>query len=129
MRGLATASPMLTDTYRAAYAHGKGADSLTEAAAFSTNAANRLVGGAITLLVVIMLVGLAALLGGEFVGAIPSDSVYSNVTDDLSDHGETAFTIFAVLTLAIPVVAALGYIIVQLGPFFGGGGGLGGIGR
>jgi len=95
-----------------------------------TRAQSRLVGGAITLLVVIMLVGLAALLGGEFVGAIPSDAVYANVTTDLQQHGETAFTIFAVLTLAIPVVAALGYIIVNLGPFFGGGGGgLGGIGR
>lgn len=87
---------------------------------------SRLVAGAVGLLVVLMVLGLAALMGGEFIGAIPSDSIYSNVTTDLQDHGETAFVLFAVSLLALPVVAVLGYIIISLGPFVGGFFGAGG---
>lgn len=96
--------------------------------ALESGYAANLAGGAIMLLVTLMIVLLAALVGGQFAQAIPSDSPFSESINTTTDNAGTAFTIFGVSLLAIPTVSVLAYIIVKLGPFIGGGlgGGMGG---
>ena len=88
--------------------------------------AHNLAAGAVMLLVTLLIVLLAALVGGEFAGAIPSDSVFDTAITTMTDNAGTAFTIFGVSLLAIPAVSVLAYIVTRLGPFIGGGLGAGG---
>ena len=92
-----------------------------------SRAAN-LAAGAVMLLITLMIVLLAALVGGRFASAIPSDSVFSDAITTTTDNAGTAFVIFGVSLLAIPTVSVLAYIVMKLGPFIGfsagGGGGL-----
>jgi len=83
--------------------------------------AQNLAAGAVMLLVTLLIVLLAALVGGEFSGAIPTDSVFSEAISTTEDNAGTAFIIFGVSLLAIPAVSVLAYIVVRLGPFIGGG--------
>lgn len=87
--------------------------------------AANLAAGAVMLLITLMIVLLAALVGGQFAAAIPSDSVFSNAITTTTDNAGTAFVIFGVSLLAIPTVSVLAYIVMKLGPFIGfnGGGG------
>jgi len=92
----------------------------------STGHAANLAAGAVMLLVTLMIVLLAALVGGQFAAAIPSDSPFSESIQTTTDNAGTAFTIFGVSLLAIPTVSVLAYIVMKLGPFIGfnsGGGG------
>ena len=89
-------------------------------------AAMNLAAGAVMLLITLMIVLLAALVGGRFASAIPSDSVFSDAITTTTDNAGTAFVIFGVSLLAIPTVSVLAYIVMKLGPFIGfnaGGGG------
>jgi|GEM_PF-2798968 len=89
--------------------------------------AGNLAAGAVMLLITLMMVLLAALVGGEFAAAIPSDSTFSDAISTTTDNAGTAFVIFGVSLLAIPTVSVLAYIVLKLGPFIGfsgmGGGG------
>lgn len=88
----------------------------------STGHAANLAAGAVMLLITLMIVLLAALVGGQFAAAIPSDSVFSNAINTTTDNAGTAFVIFGVSLLAIPTVSVLAYIVTKLGPFIGFGG-------
>jgi len=81
--------------------------------------ANNLAAGAMTLLITLMIVLLAALVGGEFASSIPSDSVFSEAINTTTNNAGTAFVIFGVSLLAIPTVAVLAYMITRLGGFIG----------
>jgi hypothetical protein len=100
---------------------------LVSVAEAPSRAAN-LAAGAVMLLITLMMVLLAALVGGEFAAAIPSDSTFSDAINTTTDNAGTAFVIFGVSLLAIPTVSVLAYIVLKLGPFIGfsgmGGGGL-----
>jgi len=90
--------------------------------------AANLAAGAVMLLITLMIVLLAALVGGQFAEAIPSDSPFNEAITTTTDNAGTAFVIFGVSLLAIPTVSVLAYIVMKLGPFigFGGMGGGGG---
>jgi len=81
--------------------------------------ASNLAAGAVMLLITLMIVLLAALVGGQFASAIPSDSVFSDAITTTTDNAGTAFVIFGVSLLAIPTVSVLAYIVTKLGPFIG----------
>jgi hypothetical protein len=87
--------------------------------------AANLAAGAVMLLITLMIVLLAALVGGQFAAAIPSDSPFSDAINTTTNNAGTAFVIFGVSLLAIPTVSVLAYIVMKLGPFIGfnGGGG------
>lgn len=97
-------------------------DRVTERLALSAlesgHAAN-LAAGAVMLLITLMIVLLAALVGGQFAAAIPSDSVFNEAITTTTDNAGTAFVIFGVSLLAIPTVSVLAYIVMKLGPFIG----------
>jgi len=102
---------------------GQEADSLRGAVRESimqSRAANNLVAGALTLLVTLVVVLLAALVGGEFAAAIPSDSTFSEAINTTTDNAGTAFVIFGVTLLAIPATAAVSYIVRNMGGVVGG---------
>ena len=71
--------------------------------------------GAFTLLFVLVILAVAALVGGEFIDAIPSDGAFGDSVVDMEAHGETAFTLFAVGLLIIPAAALIGYLWTQMG--------------
>jgi len=83
----------------------------------STSRAAGLASGAVVLLITLVVIAMAALVGGEFLTAIPSDSAFSGAIETLTENGRTAFTIFGVSLLAIPAVAVLTYIVMNLGGF------------
>lgn len=119
--------------YGAAVEGGKEADSVSEAAkAGATRVffANNLAAGAIMLLITLIIVSLGALVGGEFIGALPSDSPFSTAITAVENNAGTSFEIFGIALLGIPAVSILAYLISRLGPFVGGlgigGGGMGG---
>lgn len=117
---------MSTATTHDAIAAGQSADSVWDAAVSGfqltglseTNARN-LAAGAMTLLITLMIVLLAALVGGKFAGAIPSGSPFSQAIQTTTDNAGTAFVIFGVSLLAIPTTAVLAYMITRLGGFIG----------
>jgi len=82
-----------------------------------------------TLLITLMIILLAALVGGQFAEAIPSDSTFSDAITTTTENAGTAFVIFGVSLLAIPTVSVLAYIVTRLGGFVGFGGGMRGLGR
>ena len=88
--------------------------------------APNLAAGAVMLLITLMIVLLAALVGGQFADAIPTDSPFSSAIQTTTDNAGTAFVIFGVSLLAIPTVSVLAYIVVKLGPFIGFGPAMGG---
>jgi hypothetical protein len=88
--------------------------------------APNLAAGAVMLLITLMIVLLAALVGGQFADAIPTDSPFADAISTTTDNAGTAFVIFGVSLLAIPTVSVLAYIVVKLGPFIGFGPGMGG---
>jgi len=81
--------------------------------------AYNLAAGAMTLLITLMIVLLAALVGGKFASAVPSDGVFSDAVNTTTNNAGTAFVIFGVSLLAIPTVAVLAYMITRLGGFIG----------
>ena len=52
--------------------------------------------------------------------AIPSDGAFGNATDDMEDHGATAFTLFSVGLLIIPAAALIGYLWTSMGGIMNG---------
>lgn len=107
---------------------GREADSIREALTLSgvkTGHAHNLAAGAMTLLITLMIILLAALVGGKFADAIPSGSTFASAIGTTTDNAGTAFVIFGVSLLAIPTTAVLAYMISRLGGFLGmAGGGL-----
>ena len=78
--------------------------------------------GAFTLLFVLVILAVAALVGGEFIDAIPESGAFNTSIEDIEGHGNTAFTLFAVGLLIIPAAALIGYLWVQMGGLGGNGG-------
>ncbi|MCU4926914.1 hypothetical protein OB905_13145 [Halobacteria archaeon AArc-dxtr1] len=77
--------------------------------------------GAFTLLFVLIILAVAALVGGEFLEAIPSDGAFGDSIDTLEDNAATSFTLFAVGLLIIPAAAVVGYLWTQMGGMMNGG--------
>jgi hypothetical protein len=118
-------------TFGEAIEAGQDADSAREAVSIAPTQKARpsnLAAGAMTLLITLMIILLAALVGGQFAEAVPSDSTFGNAIDTTTDNAGTAFVIFGVSLLAIPTVSVLAYIVTRLGGFVGFGG-MGGLGR
>ena len=121
-----------TETFGNAIEAGQDADSVREAVTLAPTMSrpSNLAAGAMTLLITLMIILLAALVGGQFAEAIPSDSTFSNAISTTTDNAGTAFVIFGVALLAIPTVSVLAYLVTRLGGFIGFGGmGRGGLGR
>ena len=110
---------------------GQDADSVREAVlvAPAMSRLSNLAAGAMTLLITLMIILLAALVGGQFAQAIPSDSTFAEAINTTTDNAGTAFVIFGVALLAIPTVSVLAYLITRLGGFVGFGGGMRNLGR
>ena len=69
---------------------------------------NTLANFAIGFLVTMIVLFLAVLVGGEFMGAIDAEgNPLGDVIDDMEGHVITAFAIFGVTLLVIPAVAAI----------------------
>jgi hypothetical protein len=122
----------VTETFGEAIEAGQEADSAREALTLAPTESARpanLAAGAMTLLITLMIILLAALVGGQFSEAIPSDSTFSNAITTTTDNAGTAFVIFGVSLLAIPTVSVLAYIVTRLGGFVGFGGRMSGLGR
>ena len=77
--------------------------------------------GAFTLLFVLVILAVAALVGGEFIDAVPGDNAFEAAITDIETHGETAFVLFAVGLLIIPAAALIGYLWSQMGGIMNGG--------
>lgn len=88
---------------------------------------NTLASYAIGLLVTLIVLLVAALVGGEFAQAIPSNGTFSNGIQSATDSADTAFVIFGVSLLILPAVAAVVLIVRGFGGMMGGG--MGGNGR
>lgn len=95
------------------------ADAIAVEVGETSTRARNLAAGAMTLLLTLMIVLLAALIGGEFASAIPSNSVFSDAINTTTNNAGTAFVIFGVSLLAIPTVAVLSYMVSRLGGFVG----------
>ena len=78
--------------------------------------------GAFTLLFVLIILSVAALVGGEFIAAIPSDGAFGDSITELENNAGTSFTLFAVGLLIIPAAAVVGYLWTQMGGMMGGDG-------
>jgi len=89
-----------------------------------SKAAN-LANGAFTVLFVLIIVAVSALVGGEFISAVPTDGPFSSSITDLENNAGTAFTLFAVGLLIIPAAAIIGFLASRMGGLMGGMGGMG----
>lgn len=78
-----------------------------------------LANGAFTLLFVLIILAVTALVGGEFIEAIPTDGPFENALTDIEENSATAFVVFAVGLLIIPAVAIIGYLWVNMGGMMG----------
>ena len=92
---------------------------------------NTLANYALGLLVALMVLLVTALVGGEFIAAMPQnettgeyEGAFGSAIGGMADHAGTAFVIFGVGLLVLPAVG----IIVLVVNGFGGFGGLGGNG-
>lgn len=85
--------------------------------------ARGLVDGAFTLLFVLIVLAVTALVGGEFIGAMPSNGTFNESMTTLEDNSGTSITLFAVGLLVIPAAAVVGYLYTQMGGVIGMGGG------
>ena len=84
--------------------------------------ADNLIGGAITLGLGLMIIVMMMLVVGYFVAEVPSDGAFSEAINSTKDVGGTAFIIFGVTLLAIPVVSVVAYFYQSgLGGFISGG--------
>lgn len=75
--------------------------------------------GAFTLLFTLIILAVAALVGGEFIGAIPTNGPFGSTVSDLENNAQTGFTLFAVGLLIIPAAALIGYLYTNLGGMMG----------
>lgn len=82
--------------------------------------ANNLAQGAFTLLFTLIILAVAALVGGEFISAVPQNGTFGNVTTTIEDNASTGFVLFAVGLLIIPAAALIGYLYTNLGGLMGG---------
>lgn len=114
-----TAKGALQQAWKAGESADSARGAVETAAEENKRLSPNLVGGALTLLVTLIVVLLAALVGGEFASAIPSDSTFSSAINTTTDNAGTAFVIFGVTLLAIPATAAVAYIITNMGPVIG----------
>jgi len=82
---------------------------LEEATARSTQIVmgNSLANYAIGLLTAVVVLILSVMLAGEFIAAMPTDHPFSTQMTEIQENVGTAFTIFAVTLLIVPIVAAL----------------------
>ena len=71
--------------------------------------------GAFTLLFVLIILAVTALVGGEFISAIPQDGAFNDSIATLEDNAGTAFVLFSVGLLIIPAAAIVGYLWTQMG--------------
>ncbi|MCU4926915.1 hypothetical protein OB905_13150 [Halobacteria archaeon AArc-dxtr1] len=81
--------------------------------------------GAFTLLFVLIILAVAALVGGEFLDAIevPTEdpTPIEESIGDIESNASTAFVLFGVGILVIPAAAVVGYLWTQMGGMIGGG--------
>ena len=100
---------ILSQTVRSGYKMGRdeGFSGVTRAAGLAD--------GAFTLLFVLVLLAVTALVGGEFIDAVPDDGAFNESIADIETHGGTAFTLFAVGLLIIPAAALIGYLWTSMG--------------
>lgn len=84
--------------------------------------------GAFMVLVLVIVVALVALVGGEYLNAVDTgNGTFSSEISDLEGHTGTAITILGIILIVIPAVAVVGYLRDNLGDMMGGGnGGFGG---
>lgn len=99
----------------------KGWDMGSEDGLSGISRAAGLADGAFTLLFVLIILSVAALVGGEFIDAIPSDGTFGDSITTLEENAATSFTLFAVGLLIIPAAAVVGYLWTQMGGMMGGG--------
>lgn len=83
------------------------------------SASGNIARGAMTLLVSVIVLALATLVGGKFLGAIPTDGVFGSQVGDIESYTGTALTIFAVTLLIIPAAVAVAYVYSNLGAVLG----------
>jgi len=80
--------------------------------------------GAFTVLFVLIIVAVSALVGGEFITAIPDKGTFNNSITTLESNANTAFTLFAVGLLIVPAAAIIGFLASRMGGLMGGNGGM-----
>ena len=71
--------------------------------------------GAFALLFTLIILAVTALVGGEFIGAIPSDGAFNGSIATVEENAGTAFTLFGVGLLIIPAAAIVGYLWTSMG--------------
>lgn len=91
--------------------------------------ARGLIDATFTLLFTIIILAVSILVGGEFIGAIPTDGPFGDQISTIEDNAGTSFTLFAVGLLVIPAAGVVGYLYTQMGGLVGITGGRGGLGR
>lgn len=106
---------------KGAWQAGKQADSFREAASVATigNVAQH----ALAFLILLIIIGIAALVGGEFLDALPDDGPFSEEIGDVESNVGTGLIVFGIVLIVIPVVAILGYLWMNLGGLAGMNGG------
>ena len=92
-------------------------------AALAVTLENTLANYALGLLVALMVLLVTALVGGEFVDAIPADGPFSEAITGMTDNAATAFIIFGVGLLVLPAVGLIVLVVNGFGRFGGMGGG------
>lgn len=96
--------------------NGKGAATVAQANRWAVTIANNTIANyAIGLFTALIVLIMTALVGGEFVAAIPDNSTFSPSIDTMTDNAGTAFTIFGVVLLLLPAGAAIGLIALAFG--------------
>jgi hypothetical protein len=70
-------------------------------------------------LFVLIIVAVSALVGGEFITAIPSDGPFNSSITDIQNNANTAFTLFAVGLLIIPAASIIGFLAARMGGLMG----------
>lgn len=89
------------------------------AQAYRTVAGNSIANYAIGLLVALIVLLVAALVGGEFAAAIPGNSPFSEAINTTVSTAGTAFQIFGVTLIVLPGVAAVVLIVRGMGGVMG----------
>ncbi|AXR80703.1 hypothetical protein [Natrarchaeobaculum sulfurireducens] len=89
--------------------------------ALQTVAQNTLASYAIGLLVTLIVLLIAALVGGEFADAVPEDGAFGEAIETVIEHAGTAFVIFGVSILVLPAVAVIVLIVSGFGGMMGSG--------
>ena len=105
--------PQVTGPIRAAWRMGADADSLEEV--YQSNVAQH----GLAFLLLAILIGVAALVAGEFFEAIPSDGVFDDELGDIEGNVGTGLIILGIVLIVIPVVAIIAYLWANLGGLAG----------